>query len=125
MTFTYSGDDSNGDVRETVTSELVTIGTYVMIVAEDSGSVGTVTTRWNGVSPCGEQSYCRHPPTQNPTKSPTPEPTRLPTPSPTFQPTTSPSTGPTRDPTPSPTDRPTTEPSTGPTREPTPSPTET
>jgi len=131
--FIYSGDDtSSGNNVESVSSDLVTVGTYVSVIAGSDTAVGSVSARWNGISPCGTRSYCQYPPSQNPSKSPTPAPTREPTPSPTGTPTTSPTTGPTREPTDSPTSRPSTmptdnpvisEPTFGPTTSPTSGPT--
>lgn len=96
MTLTYSG---SRDMPETVSSPLVTVGTFMQVIAGSSGAAGTITLRWNGVSPCGFVSYCAMPPTKAPTdrstrrpttSRPTPAPTRSPTTSrPTFHPVTS------------------------------------
>lgn len=121
----FSGQDNNAPYEESITADVMSIGTFVRVRAGYNGAEGSVTVSWNGIQPCGTSEYCEMPPTNRPTTSPSSRPTTSPTNLPTRRPTSS---RPTPPPTESPTDRPTTSrptnrPTTSPTSGPTTSPT--
>jgi len=83
MTVEFSGQDFSSPYTESITSEVMSVNTFLRVVAGPTGAVGSVTVSWNGVQPCGTVEYCEMPPTLNPTTSPTSGPTTSPTNDPT------------------------------------------
>lgn len=83
MAVEFSGQDDTAPYTESITSEVVSVNTFLRVVAGQSGAVGTVTVSWNGVLPCGVTEYCEMSPTVDPTTSPTSNPTTSPTNDPT------------------------------------------
>eukprot|EP00492_Amphilonche_elongata_P003921 TRINITY_DN42_c0_g1_i1.p1 TRINITY_DN42_c0_g1~~TRINITY_DN42_c0_g1_i1.p1 ORF type:complete len:716 (-),score=172.53 TRINITY_DN42_c0_g1_i1:514-2622(-) len=104
MSVSFTGDDRNPPVVESIQIPAATVFTAIRVYAVEECS-GSVDHSWRGIAPCGDNIVeCIPPPSPAPTDEPTLDPV---TSEPSFRPTTSPTTAPSVDPTPSPTDAPT------------------